>query len=201
MEEAFPVVAIGGSVGGLLSLLAIVRRLPTGFPGAILVVIHFPAGQISHLDKILTREGSLPATVAMDHEAIQPGHIYVAPADGCHLVVERGRLHLWPGAKEHRFRPAIDPLFRSAARAFGSRLAGVLLSGHNRDGVGGLQSVQAAGGVAIVQDPAEATVRRLPDAALAAMHVDHCSSAAEIAQHLDRWAAARLPVFTRGRLP
>ncbi len=161
------VVVIGASAGGVEALSQLVAALPPGLPAAVLVVVHVPASGPSRLAELLSRAGPLPAARAQDGEAPLPGRIYVASPDQ-HLVMRDGLLHLSHGPHENHARPAIDPLFRSAARAFGPRVVGVILSGALNDGSRGLAAVKANGGVAIVQDPKEARVGSMPRAALAA---------------------------------
>src|SRR4029453_8083308 len=109
---------IGGSAGSIEAASEIVRGLPEDFPAAVFVVVHFPGSVTSTLPKILTRAGVLPAWHARDGEAIEPGRIYVARPN-CHLVLEHGRVRLTSGPKENGSRPALDPLFRSAAHHYG----------------------------------------------------------------------------------
>jgi two-component system chemotaxis response regulator CheB len=118
--------------------------------------------------------------IPADGESIQPGKIYVAPPDR-HLLLEAGRIRLTRGPKENRFRPAVDPLFRSAAYAYGSRVIGVVLSGALDDGTAGLWAIKDRGGIAVVQDPAEAEQASMPRSALANIEVDHCLPISEIA--------------------
>jgi two-component system chemotaxis response regulator CheB len=159
------VIVIGASAGGVESLARLVQDLPPGLPAAVFVVCHFPPGSCSRLPDILSRSGPLLARHARDGEPIYPGHVYVAPP-GQHMQVEDGQVRLNRNPRENRHRPAIDPLFRSAARAFGPRVVGVVLSGTLYDGVAGLLAVRAAGGVAVIQDPADALLAPLPQNAL-----------------------------------
>src|SRR5205085_8246445 len=123
---------------------------------------HFPAGGRSVLPEILSRSGPLLATHAADGEPFRPGHIYVAPPDR-HLVLRPdGRTMLTREARENHARPAVDPLFRSAARHYGPRVIGVVLTGSLYDGAAGLLAVRGAGGLAVVQDPRDAAVAAMP---------------------------------------
>ena len=173
------IIVIGASAGGLKALGAIVGSLPTDIDAAIFIVQHLPADKPSILPKILEEVGSLPASHPSDGEQIQKGRIYVAPPD-YHLLVNQGSMRLVHGPKENRFRPAIDTLFRSAARAYGSRVVGVVLAGYLDDGTVGLQAVKKRGGVAIVQDPKEAEYPSMPKSALRYVKVDRCLPLAEI---------------------
>ncbi|MBD0340709.1 MAG: chemotaxis protein CheB, partial [Microcoleus sp. Co-bin12] len=173
------IIVIGSSAGGLKALGAIVGTLPTDIDAAIFIVQHLPADKPSILPQILADVGSLPASHASDGEPIQKGRIYVAPPD-YHLLVNQGSMRVVHGPKENRFRPAIDTLFRSAARAYGSRVVGVVLTGYLDDGTVGLQAVKKRGGVAIVQDPKEAEYPSMPKSALRYVKVDRCLPLAEI---------------------
>jgi two-component system chemotaxis response regulator CheB len=183
--ETREIVVIGASAGGVEALKEVVAALPADFPAAILVVVHFPAYSTSTLPAILSRAGSLPATHPQDGDAIVPGHIYVAPPDW-HLIVERGRVRLTQGPRENGHRPAADPLFRSAALAYGRGVVGVVLTGNLDDGTAGLTSVVRRGGVAVVQDPADALHPGMPSSALAYVRVDHSVPLAELPALLAR---------------
>jgi two-component system chemotaxis response regulator CheB len=172
MPATHDVIVVGASAGGVEALVKLVRGLPAGLPASLFIVCHFPAGGQSILPEILSRSGQLLARHARDGEPIYPGHIYVAPPDR-HLLLADGQMHLWHGPRENRCRPAIDPLFRSAARVFGPRVVGVLLSGGLYDGVAGLLAVRGAGGVAVLQDPADAEMAALPQSAEAVAGADY----------------------------
>src|SRR5438067_1207378 len=131
------------------------------------------------LPQILTRAGNLPASQAANGERVEPGRIYVAPA-GFHLTVNAGRLMVTRGAREHGLRPAIDPLFRSAALAYGPRAIGVILSGLLDDGTVGLREIKRAGGIAIVQDPRDTEWPSMPQSALNHVPVDYSVPATQI---------------------
>jgi two-component system, chemotaxis family, protein-glutamate methylesterase/glutaminase len=183
------VIAIGASAGGVEALQIVVRGLPPDLDAAVFVVLHVPPYAKSRLPEILNRIGGLPAGSAEDGEPIAPGRIYVAPPDR-HLLVRSGRIELSKGPRENHSRPAIDPLFRAVARAYGSRAIGVILSGALYDGSAGLLAIKAHGGVAVVQDPAEAMVAGMPSSALRLVEVDHVAAAAEIGPLLSRLVAA-----------
>ena len=122
------IIVIGASAGGVEALREIVKGLPADIPASIFVVLHLPSDATSVLPNILKRAGQLPARHPKDREAIEPGRIYVAKPD-CHLLVKRGYVRIVRGPKENSARPAIDPLFRTAARYYSSRVIGVVLSG------------------------------------------------------------------------
>jgi two-component system, chemotaxis family, protein-glutamate methylesterase/glutaminase len=173
-----PIVVIGASQGGIAALQEFVRGLPRDFPAAILVVIHIGASP-SILPSILGEAGKLPASHARHGERIRPGHIYIAPPDH-HLLVEEEHVQLSRGPRENWTRPAIDPLFRSAALEYGPDAIGVILTGGLNDGTLGLYEIKRRGGVAIVQDPAEAEAPSMPASALANVTVDYCLPLAAI---------------------
>ena len=188
-------VVIGASAGGIEALTTLVRGLPPDLPAALFVVVHIPPYAVSRLPEILSRAGTLPATHAVDGEPIRRGHIYVAPPDR-HLLVRQGRVALSRGPRENHSRPAIDPLFRSAARAYGSRVIGVVLSGALYDGSMGLLAVKTRSGMAIVQDPREAAVDSMPRSALRLVAADHVLPSPKIAATLAELVMA--PVSEQG---
>ena len=184
------IVVVGASAGGVEALSRLVRGLPSGLPAAIAVVLHTSPTGPSLLPEILSREGRLPATPAKDGEELLLGHIYVSSPDH-HLLVNPDRtLRVIRGPQENRHRPAIDPLFRSAAVAFGSRVIGVLLSGTLDDGTAGLFAIKEKGGVTIVQDPEEAIAPGMPRNALKHVEIDYCLRTHEIASLLITLASA-----------
>ena len=174
------IVVIGASSGGLEPLMEIVAGLPADIEASLFVVVHVPAQATSQLPHILSRAGRLPAIHAQDGEAILPRHIYVAPPD-YHLLLGHRSLRIVRGPKENNHRPAIDPLFRSAARAHAARTIGIVLSGMLDDGTAGLLAIKERGGIAIVQDPKDALFPAMPRNALAATRVDYCVPKDQIA--------------------
>jgi two-component system, chemotaxis family, protein-glutamate methylesterase/glutaminase len=181
------IVVVGASAGGVEALINLVRRLPRDLPAAVFVVLHIPPNGSSALPQILTRYGPLAAKHAADGEPIQHGQIYVAPPDH-HLLVVRGAVRVLRGPRENGARPAADPLFRTAAQAYRQRVVGVVLSGLLDDGSSGLTSVKRNGGVAVVQDPNDATFRSMPQSALDVVAVDYCVPTGEIGDLLGRLA-------------
>jgi two-component system chemotaxis response regulator CheB len=174
------IIVIGASTGGVEVLTQLVRHLPAGLPAALLVVCHVPPTTRSVLPDILSRSGALLATHGRDGEPYYPSQIYVAPPDH-HLLLQNGTINVLRGPRENGCRPAIDPLFRSAARVHGPRVIGVVLSGAMYDGVAGLLAVRAAGGVAVVQDPRDAQVAALPLNATNVAGADYVVAAADLA--------------------
>jgi two-component system, chemotaxis family, protein-glutamate methylesterase/glutaminase len=156
-------VVIGASAGGLQPLYAILGALPASLPAAVVVVIHTRSGAL--LPQLLGRRTELTVEAATDGVTLRAGTVYVAPSDR-HVVIGRGHLRVVRGPRENGFRPAIDPLFRTAARARGVAAIGVILSGALDDGSYGLSTIVRAGGTAIVQAPDDAEVPSMPLAAL-----------------------------------
>lgn len=190
------VVVIGASAGGVHALSRVAAGLSADFPGAVLVTMHTAASGPGLLPEILRQAGPLPAEHAQSGEHIEPGRIYVAPPDR-HLIVEAaGRLRLSRGPKENHARPAVDPLFRSAALSFGPRAIGAILTGHLNDGSAGLRAIKLCGGIAVVQDPGDAEAPSMPASALRVVEPDYCLPLAEIAPLLTRLVseAKRRPV-------
>jgi two-component system chemotaxis response regulator CheB len=186
------IVVVGASAGGVEALTQLVRALPADLPAALFVVCHIPPAVPSRLPQILSRQGPLPAAHPRDGEPIRPGRIYVAPPD-YHLRLTPGLVRLGHGPRDNRHRPAIDPLFRSAARAYGPRVVGVVLSGTLSDGSAGLLAVRNAGGVAVVQDPEEAEMSFMPRSAQEIAGADYVLPASQIAALLADLAGRPFP--------
>lgn len=176
-------VVIGGSAGALPALRLILGGLPPDFPGSIFVVVHLSSDYPSILPELLSSIGRLTAIHPHNRQAIEPNMVYVAPPDH-HLLIEDSTMVVTRGPRENRTRPAIDPLFRSAAAAFGPRAVGVILSGMLDDGSAGLKAIKAVGGTTIVQDPVDAIWPDMPANALRYAHADHVSPARDIASLL-----------------
>jgi two-component system chemotaxis response regulator CheB len=178
------IVVVGLSAGGIDPLLQLVGALPADFPGSLFIVHHFPPHSVSALPAILRRSTSVLAAQAIDGEPIVPGRIYVAPPDE-HLLLTASQVRLAQGPREHGHRPAIDTLFRSAARALGPRVAGVILSGTLDDGTAGLIEIKARGGLALVQQPEEASYAGMALSAIRNVEVDYVAQARELGAILD----------------
>lgn len=164
-------VVIGASAGGVEVLRRVVGDLPEDLKAAVCIVLHIAPSSPSALSAILQRASRLSCHPAEDGQSLRAGEILVASPDR-HLVVVDDHVTLTLGPRENGHRPAIDPLFRSAAQARGRRVVGVILSGTRDDGSAGLAAIKAAGGAAVVQDPDEALYAGMPASALAHASVD-----------------------------
>lgn len=174
------IIVIGASAGGIEALRTIVAGLPKDLAASIFIVMHTGSDSPGILDRILQRASNLPTLNPKDKESIHKGSIYVAPPD-YHLMIEPDRICLSRGPKENRFRPAIDPLFRSAAQIYGPRVIGVILTGGLDDGTAGLWAVKRLGGTTVVQHPNDALFPSMPINALRYVKVDYTVPLAEIA--------------------
>jgi two-component system chemotaxis response regulator CheB len=177
------IITLGASAGGVEALTQLLGDLPEGIPASFLVALHLSPYSESHLPDILGRAGKLQTKHPVDLEPLRKGIVYVAPPD-FHLIVEGSAIRLGHGPKENRHRPSIDVLFRSAARSYGARVGGVLLTGNLDDGVAGLVEIKKHGGLTIVQDPKEARYPEMPFRAMEALKVDWCLSLMEIGRKL-----------------
>ncbi len=177
------IIVIGASAGGVEALKQLVKLLPADFPAPILVVLHIPAQGVSVLPAILTRAGKLQAIHPCDRQPIEKSHIYIAPPDK-HLLVKRGHLSLSLGPRENGHRPAVDPLFRTAARSYGRNVIGVILSGALDDGTAGLAVIKELGGTTVAQVPEDAIYPGMPQSAIDHVDVDYVLPIAEIASLL-----------------
>ena len=164
------ILVIGASTGGLDALRILLGDLPPDLPASVFLVVH--VGVTSHLASILDKISTLPVIQAESGTYFERNRIYVA-APGKHLLVHDDHILLRRGPRENHARPAIDPLFRSAAATFGGRVIGVVLSGALSDGTAGLRAIKRCNGLAVVQDPAEATAPDMPLSALQHVDVDH----------------------------
>lgn len=177
------IIVIGASAGGIEAFQHLMARLPTNLDAAIFIVWHMAPTVHGVLPQLLSRFTAIPAAHACDNEPIQTNRIYVAPPDH-HMLLENGHIRVTHGPKENRFRPAIDPLFRSAAYAYGNRVMGVLLSGALDDGTAGLWAIKHRGGLALVQDPQEALVASMPENAIRQVAIDYILPVAQLATKL-----------------
>ncbi|GLK90005.1 hypothetical protein GCM10017655_30670 [Pseudomonas turukhanskensis] len=164
-------VVIGTSSGGLVALREMFGAMPEDFNAPIAITMHI--GDRSLLPELLSTASPFPARFAKEGDLLIPGAVLIAPP-GSHLLIGNGVVHLGHGAKENYCRPAIDPMFRSAAFSYRERAIAVLLTGELDDGTVGAQAVKSCGGVVVVQDPAEAESPSMPRSALDFFQVDHC---------------------------
>jgi two-component system chemotaxis response regulator CheB len=182
------IVVIGASAGGVEAFSRLVADLPADLPAAVFVVLHVSPTARSHLPEILSRRGALPARHAVDGDAVEPGRILIAPPDR-HLVLAEGHVNVVRGPRQNSCRPSIDVLFRSAAASYGTRVVGVVMSGYLDDGASGLRELSEAGGIAIVQDPADAISPEMPENAIVAARPRHILKVEEISRLVARLAA------------
>lgn len=187
-SEPDAIIVVGASAGGVQALINLVGQLPEDLPAAVLIVIHLAPQSPSVLPRILSRSGPLPAVHPEDRDPLRRGTIYVASPNH-HLLVETGRVRVTSGLQENRHRPAVDPLFRSAARAYGPNVIGVVLSGSGDDGTAGLGEITRQGGAAVVQSPETALCSGMPRSAFSCVKVDHCVPLGEMGPVLARLCA------------
>ena len=177
-------IVVGASAGGVEALLNVFSPLRQGFGVPILVVLHLPDERHSQLAQVFRHRLAVPVEEARDKQDIVPGTLYVA-APGYHLSIEADRsLSLSLEEPVHHSRPSIDVLFESAADVYGRHLLAVVLTGANSDGARGLARVKALGGITVVQDPGEAQVPTMPEAALTLHEPDHILTLQGIGQLL-----------------
>jgi two-component system chemotaxis response regulator CheB len=185
-------VVIGASAGGIQALTELVSKLPADLEASLFVVVHTSPSSPGILPQLLDKAGPLRARFAQHNEGIRPGRIYVAPPD-LHLLFREGRMLVTHGPKENGFRPAVDPMFRTAARTFGPRVVGVILSGGLDDGTDGLRIVKECSGVAIAQHPEEATFSSMPASAIRNVQVDHIVRVEAMPALLEKYASEEMP--------
>ena len=177
------VIVLGASAGGVQPLKELLQLLPPDLSAVIAIVLHRSPYHETQLPMVLGRHALLSVIEPGDRDPLLPGAVYVAPRDQ-HMMFEDGVVRLSRGAREHHTRPAIDPLFRSAAETHGPRVAGVLLSGMGSDGVSGLIAIKKAGGVSLVQHPGEARFQTMPCTAISEDDVDAMLIVEDLAQTL-----------------
>jgi two-component system chemotaxis response regulator CheB len=165
------IVLIGASAGGVEAISRVIADLPRDLRASVFVVLHISRGR-SMLPEILTRAGRMRAAHPADGEAIQYGRVYIAPPDH-HMLIDGEHVRVVRTAAENGLRPALDPLFRSAARSYGPRVIATILTGSLDDGTAGAAAVKLGGGITIAQDPADAFAPGMPTSAINAGFIDH----------------------------
>jgi two-component system chemotaxis response regulator CheB len=186
-------IVIGASAGGMAALKKLVAQFPKDFPAPIFIVNHMSADTTGEaLVKVLNESGSLTCVHAHDEQAFTSGNIYLAPSDQ-HMLIVKGKILVTKGARENRSRPAIDPLFRSAAVAYGNRVIGIILTGHLDDGTSGMMAIKRCGGVCIAQDPMDASYPDMPQSVIANVGADHCLPVAGMGALLSDLVSRELP--------
>jgi two-component system chemotaxis response regulator CheB len=199
-DDRHDVVVVGASAGGVEALRRLIGALDPDFDGSMFVVLHLPSNAHSALPAILSRAGPLPVQHAVDGRVPERGHIYVAPPDS-HLLLKPHRMQLLKGPTENGHRPAIDPLFRSAAESYGSRVIGIVLSGVLDDGTNGLLAIAARGGLTVAQDPDDALYSAMPLSAIENVPLDVVASVEDIGESMVRLVGTTRPRDTNGDTP
>ncbi len=177
------VIVIGASARGIQAVTEVLSRLPANLPAFIGVVIHRSARSSTNWSNILGKKTKIRVVEPADGDSLTCGVVYIAPSD-CHMTFEHDKISLDGGAKQHYTRPAVDPLFKSAALAYGPRVVGVILTGCGYDGMQGLLDVTNAGGLSLVQKPSEAEQPSMPKYAIAGAHVRAALTVDEIGDAL-----------------
>jgi two-component system, chemotaxis family, protein-glutamate methylesterase/glutaminase len=173
-------VVIGTSAGGIEALKKLLAQLPQDFPAPVFIVMHMGADSDGEVFvRVLKASGGLPCQLAQDGQAFKSGHVYLAPPDQ-HMLIARGKLMLSKGARENRFRPAIDPLFRSAAVTYGNHVIGIILTGYLDDGTSGMLAIKRCGGICVAQDLNDALYPDMPQSVITNVGADYCVPIAQM---------------------
>jgi two-component system, chemotaxis family, protein-glutamate methylesterase/glutaminase len=191
-EAGRDIIVVGASMGGVKALGRLLGRLPADLPASVFVVLHTADHDPDLLAQVLGNRSSLPVVRAVEGDPFVPRHVYVAPPDR-HLIIGHDHVHVRRGPRENGARPAIDPLFRSAAANCTTRVIGVVLTGLLNDGTAGLRAIKRCGGLAVVQDPSDAACDQMPRSAIRHVSVDHVLPLDEIAPALAALALERRP--------
>ena len=181
------IITIGASAGGVEALIKLVAGLPADLPASVFIVQHTAPQSRGELAEVLGYRGVLPVEMAADRREIERSHVYVAPPD-YHLMIDRSYMYITHGPRENLTRPAVDPLFRSAAVVHGPHVIGVILSGTLDDGAAGLSAIKRCGGLAIVQDPEDALYPDMPRSAMEVVDVDASMALGDLPALLARLA-------------
>ena len=179
------IVVMGGSTGSFDVFKRVAKDLPPDLDAAIFIVWHMSPDVRGILPEVLNNAGPLPAHEARDGDEIKLGNVYVARADH-HLLLDNSHMRVTRGPKENRFRPAVDPLFRSAAYEYGPRVVGIITSGALDDGTSGMWAIKMHGGVTVAQDPNDAEIPSMPESAIRQVTIDHIVPAKQIADLIVR---------------
>ncbi|MEX2334962.1 MAG: chemotaxis protein CheB [Pseudohongiella sp.] len=186
-------VVIGASAGGMDALKKLVAQLPADFPAPVFIVNHMSADNTGEaLLRVLNNSSNLTCIHATDELVFKSGYIYLAPPDH-HMLVVKTKILVTKGARENRSRPAIDPLFRSAAVAYGNRVIGIILTGYLDDGTSGMVAIKRCGGVCIAQDPADASYPDMPQSVINNVGADHCLPITQMGALLSELVSRELP--------
>lgn len=178
--EGNMLVVLGASAGAMQALKELVAQFPVDFPAPVFIVTHMSSDTTGEaLVRVLDEAGPLPCQHAKDGQRFESGQIYLAPSDR-HMLIEGKKILLTKGARENRSRPAIDPLFRSAAVAHGNRVIGVILTGYLDDGTSGMKAIKRCGGICVAQDPDDAAHADMPQSVIVNVGVDHCLPIAQM---------------------
>ncbi|MCX7514375.1 chemotaxis protein CheB [Frateuria sp. STR12] len=184
LRRDFDAIVIGASAGGLRALQELLSVLPADFAVPVLVVLHLPRDRPSRVPELLGQYCALPVREALDKQPLEPGAVVFAPPDYHLLVEDETSLALSVDEPVLFSRPAIDPLFASAAAVFSRRLLAILLSGASADGSEGVAAVRHAGGIAWIQRPEDAAAPVMPASALAHAGADAVLSLQDICNRL-----------------
>jgi two-component system, chemotaxis family, protein-glutamate methylesterase/glutaminase len=195
-EQNRDIIVIGASAGGFEAIKSIIAKLPADLPASVFIAQHISPYGESRFPDLLNRVSRLPAEFPTHGQAIDHGRIYIAPPDS-HLVVRYGAMAVTRGPKENGHRPSVDALFRSAARAYGPRVIGVVLSGYLDCGSAGLLSIRAREGLAIAQDPDDAEVPDMPKNAIRQAGADHVVKLDDLPGLLIELVGQQAPPWTR----
>ncbi|MGM0952579.1 MAG: chemotaxis protein CheB [Pseudomonadota bacterium] len=192
-NENSRLIVIGASAGGMTALKKLVAQFPKDFPAPVFIVNHMGADTTGEaLVKALDENSSLTCVHARDKQAFESGTIYLAPSDQ-HMLIGNGEILITKGARENRSRPAIDPLFRSAAVAYGNRVIGIILTGYLDDGTSGMMAIKRCGGVCIAQDPEDASYPDMPQSVITNVGADYCVPIARMGALLTELINRELP--------
>ncbi len=188
-------IVIGASAGGMAALKQLVAQFPQDFPAPIFIVNHMSADTTGEaLVRVLDGSSSLTCVHAHNNQAFKRGNIYLAPSDQ-HMLIVKGKILITKGARENRSRPAIDPLFRSAAVAYGNRVVGIILTGYLDDGTSGMTAIKRCGGVCIAQDPEDAAYPDMPQSVITNVGADYCVPISEMGAVLSELVRRKLPEY------